>query len=49
MPWRVLSITNNKLHSSIDYLLPREFRRKSLNGKSFREGYIKRMDTKLNE
>ncbi|MEM3191977.1 MAG: integrase core domain-containing protein [Candidatus Parvarchaeota archaeon] len=36
-------------HSSMDYLPPREFRRKALNDKSFREGYIKRMEVKLNE
>ena len=36
-------------HSSIDYLPPREFRRKFLNDQSFREGHIKRMEEKLNE
>ena len=36
-------------HSSIDYLPPREFRRKFLNDQSFRESHIKRMEVKLNE
>ena len=36
-------------HSSIDYLPPREFRRKFLKDQSFREGHIKRMEEKLNE
>ncbi len=36
-------------HSSIDYLPPRELRRKFLNDQSFRESHMKRMEVKLNE
>ena len=36
-------------HSSIDYLPPREFRRKFLNDPSFREEYAKKLEVKLNE
>ncbi len=36
-------------HSSIDYLPPREFRKKFLNDKSFREVYTKKLEVKINE
>jgi transposase InsO family protein len=36
-------------HSSIDYLPPREFRRKFLNDKSFREAYTNKLEVKINE
>ena len=36
-------------HSSIDYLPPREFRRKFLNDQSFREGYTRKLEVKINE
>ncbi|MEM3489780.1 MAG: hypothetical protein QXO75_09050 [Nitrososphaerota archaeon] len=42
-------ITNNKSHSSIDYLPPREFRRKFLNDQSFREAYTRKLEVKINE
>ena len=36
-------------HSSIDYLPPREFRRKFLNDQSFREAYTRKLEVKINE
>jgi transposase InsO family protein len=36
-------------HSSIDYLPPREFRRKFLNDQSFREAYTRKLEVKMNE
>ena len=36
-------------HSSIDYLPPREFRRKFLNDWSFREAYTRKLEVKKNE
>ncbi|MEM0196009.1 MAG: hypothetical protein QXJ24_06840 [Thermoplasmatales archaeon] len=42
-------ITNNKPHSSIDYLPPREFRRKVLNDQSFREAYTRKLEVRINE
>ncbi len=36
-------------HSSIDYLPPREFRRKFLNDWSFRESYTRKLEVKMNE
>ena len=36
-------------HSSIDYLPPKEFRRKFLNDWSFREAYTRKLEVKMNE
>ena len=36
-------------HSSIDYLPPREFRRRFLKDQSFREKYVKKLEVKLHE
>jgi transposase InsO family protein len=36
-------------HSSIDYLPPREFRRRFLEDQSFREKYVKKLEVKLND
>ena len=36
-------------HSSIDYLPPREFRRKFLNDWSFRESFTRKLEVKMNE
>lgn len=36
-------------HSSIDYLPPREFRRRFLEDQSFREKYVKKLEVKLHE
>ncbi|MEM3828174.1 MAG: hypothetical protein QXP36_03025 [Conexivisphaerales archaeon] len=42
-------ITNNKSHSSIDYLPPREFKVKFLYGKLLREAYDRELERKINE
>ena len=39
----------NRPHSSIDYLPPREFRRKFLNDQSFRESFTRKLEVKINE
>ena len=36
-------------HSSLDYLPPRELRRKFLNDWSFRESYTRKLEVKINE
>ena len=36
-------------HSSIDYLPPKEFRKRFLDDQSFKEKYVKKLKVKLNE
>ncbi len=38
-----------RLHSFIDYLPPKEFRKRFLEDRSFREKYVKKLEAKLNE
>ncbi|MCL4413109.1 MAG: integrase core domain-containing protein [Candidatus Thermoplasmatota archaeon] len=44
-----MDYNEKRLHSSVEYLPLREFRRKFLNDQSFREGYTGKLEVKMNE